>query len=318
MLLVRKLTSISSERMFGRAFTRAGTRRESKHKAASIKCGLIPVAAAAFLVFGLNAALAAATTCEAPLGWWESKGLEPLFIDPKGPAPQTACDFQVWSWTAFVHWMRTDPATGQPYFLILPTYDDLVSGDALRAKAGPRTLVLKPRNPKPKAMNSFEQAGSHGVLVDQNGRAVYYSTHMDLIYFDFTKTYFGAEKYKNAAPTLEYPVGATVLKAAWRVVAPGEDTSNVFTTTATIDLLESDGKGGLVTNGKTEPNVTVALVGVHVVGVIKDHPEFAWGTFEQIGNAPDLPPRRGPKIAQPRQRARLYVLQGGHAGERIQ
>jgi len=138
-------------------------------------------------------------------------------------------------------------STGQPYFLILPTYDDLASGDALRAKAGPRTLVLKPRNPKPKSMNSFEQAGSHGVPADQNGRAVYYSTHMDLIYFDFTKTYFKAEKYKNAAPTLEYPIGATVLKAAWRVVAPGEDTSNVFTTTATIDLLKSDVKGGLET-----------------------------------------------------------------------
>jgi hypothetical protein len=94
-----------------------------------------------------------------PLGWWESKGLEPLFIDPKGPEARTDCDFQVWSWTAFVHWMPTDPATGLPCFLILPTYDDLASGDALRAKAGPRTLVLKPRNPKPKSMNLFEQAG---------------------------------------------------------------------------------------------------------------------------------------------------------------
>jgi hypothetical protein len=77
---------------------------------------------------------------------------------------------------------------GPRSFIGLPTYDDLASGDALRAKAGPRTLVLKPRNPKPKLMNSFEQAGSHGVLVDQTGRAVYYSTNMDLIYFDFTKT----------------------------------------------------------------------------------------------------------------------------------
>ncbi|MGB6175152.1 MAG: hypothetical protein WBF43_02160 [Methylocella sp.] len=299
MLRVRISSPISSERIFGRAFARAGTRHEIKHKVASIKCGLIAVAAAAFVVLGLNAALAAATTCEAPLGWWESKGLEPLFIDPKGPAPRTDCDFQVWSWTAFVHWMRTDPATGQPYFLLLPTYDDLASGDALRAKAGPRTLVLKPRNPKPKSMNAFEQAGSHGVLAGQNGRAVYYSTHMDLIYFDFTKTYFGAGKYKNAAPTLEYPIGATVLKAAWRVVAPGENTSNVFTTAATVDLLASDGKGGLVTNGQTQPNVTVALVGVHVVGVIKDHPEFTWGTFEQIGNAPDLPPGMDPKSPSP-------------------
>ena len=85
---VRIAALISSERIFGRAFTQASTRHETKHKVASIKCGLIPVATAAFMVLGLNLALAAATTCEAPLGWWESKGLEPLFIDPKGPEPR--------------------------------------------------------------------------------------------------------------------------------------------------------------------------------------------------------------------------------------
>jgi hypothetical protein len=35
--------------------------------------------------------------------------------------------------------------------------------------------------------------------------------------------------------------------------------------------------------------VTVALVGLHVVGVTDNHPEFLWATFEQIQNAPDLP-----------------------------
>jgi hypothetical protein len=40
-------------------------------------------------------------------------------------------------------------------------------------------------------------------------------------------------------------------------------------------------------------------VGVHVVGVIKDHPEFSWGTFEQVGNAPDLPPGMDPKSSSP-------------------
>ena len=267
------------------------------------------------VIISANPGLAATTICEAPLGWWESKDLEPLFINPNGPAPQTDCDFHVWSWTAFVHWMRTDPATGQPYFLALPTYDDLASGDASRAKIGIRTLVLKPRTLKPKSMNSFEQAGSHGVLADQNARAVYYSTHMEPIYFDFTKSYFGVENYKKAAPTLEYPIGATVLKAAWRVVATGEDTSGVFTTTATIDLLKSDGKGGIETNGQTQPNVTVALVGVHVVGVIKDHPEFVWGTFEQIGNAPDLPPGVDPNSPSPVSAQNFTFYKGGTSAE---
>ena len=42
-------------------------------------------------------------------------------------------------------------------------------------------------------------------------------------------------------------------------------------------------------SGKTRP-VTIALVGLHVVGVTANHPEFLWGTFEQVQNAPDLPP----------------------------
>jgi len=47
--------------------------------------------------------------------------------------------------------------------------------------------------------------------------------------------------------------------------------------------------GGIEKSGDTA-TATVALVGVHVVGVVQDHPEFIWGTFEQVENAPDLPP----------------------------
>lgn len=270
-----------------------------------------PIAAAAFLLFSLNGNLAAQTTCNAPLGWWESKGLEPLFINPTGPAPTIDCDFHVWSWTAFVHWMQNDPRTGQPLFLSLPTFDDLRSGSALRAKAGPRTLALKPRVQKPKEMSSIEQAGSNGVLVDQNGRAVYYSTHMDPIYFAFTQKYFGPDNYKNAAPALPYPIAATVFKASWRIVQPGENTGGTFTTTATIDLLESDGQGGIKPNGQTQPGVTVALVGVHVVGVIKDHSEFAWATFEHIGNAPDLPTGMNPNSSSPVSAQNYTFYKGG-------
>ena len=271
----------------------------------------IPIAAAAFLLLGVNGNLAAQATCNAPLGWWESKDLQPLFINPKGPAPTTDCDFHVWSWTAFVHWMQNYPATGQPLFLNLPTVDDLKSGGALRAKVGPRTLALKPRVQKPAEMSSIEQAGSGGVLIDQRGRAVYYSTHMDPIYFAFTQKYLGPNNYKKAAPALPYPIAATVFKASWRIVQPGENINDTFTTTATIDLLESDGQGGIKPNGQTQSGVTVALVGVHVVGVIKDHPEFAWATFEQTGNAPDLPPGMKPNSPSPVSTQNYTFYKGG-------
>jgi hypothetical protein len=260
-----------------------------------LKTFAIAAAAAALL----TGQASAQPTCNAPLGWWESPGLKPLFTNPKGPAPTTDCNFHVWSWTAFVNVMQTDPKTGQPFFLSLPTFDDLKSGNALRAAVGPRTLALKPRTQKPKAMSSIEQAGSGGVLVDQNGRAVYYATHMDPIYFGFTQKFFGPVGYAKAPPTLPYPIGATVFKSSWRILGANENPTDVYTTTATIDLLQSNGSGGLVPSGQTQSGVRVALVGVHVVGVIKDHPEFAWGTFEQINNAPDLPDNISPTSPDP-------------------
>jgi len=270
----------------------------------------LAIAAAAILLL-TGGDVSAQKTCNAPLGWWESKGLMPLFTNPKGPAPTTDCDFHVWSWTAFVNAMQNDPKTGQPIFLNLPTYDDLLSGSALRAQVGPRTLALKPRTQKPKVMSSTEQAGSGGVLVDQNGRAVYYATHMDMTYFNFTKKYFGPANYAKAAPTLPYPIAATVFKTSWRILQSGENPTDVYTTTATIDLLESDGQGGLKPNGQTQPNVRVALVGVHVVGVIKDHPEFAWGTFEQVNNAPDLPAGMSPSSSSPVSTQNFTFYKGG-------
>jgi hypothetical protein len=245
--------------------------------------------------------------CNALLGWWEEPGLPPNFT--KGRGAKTDCDFQLWSWTAFIHWMSKDK-NGQPLFLSLPNYDDLKSGDKLRAAIGPRPLVLKPRTAKPRSISSVQQA-SGGVLVDQNGRAVYYSTHMDLIYFGFTQKYFGPTNYKKASPTLTYPIGATVLKAAWRIVPPNEKPTDAFTITATIDLLESDGMGGVKPSGKTQSGVTVALVGVHVVGVIQDHPEFAWGTFEQINNSPDLPAGMAPNSTQAVSAQNFTFYKGG-------
>lgn len=254
---------------------------------------------------------AAARPCNVSFGWWESPGLQPFFINPNGGSPQTDCDFQVWSWTAFVNVMQIDPTTKQPRLLSLPTYDDLKSGNAERAAIGPRTLVLKPRGQKPKSMGSFEQAGSEGVLIDQNGRAVYYATQMDPAYFSFTQQYFGPTNYAKAAPTLPYPIGATVYKSAWRILADGENPTDVYTTTASIELLASDGQGGLKTSGQIQSGVRVALVGVHVVGVIKDHPEFAWATFEQINNSPDLPAGMSPKSGDPVSQTQFTFYKAG-------
>ena len=102
----------------------------------------------------LNVGLAAAQTtptpavktCNANFGWWESTGLMPVFSGESGTPQVVDCNFQVWSWTAFVNAMQTDPNSKQPVFLSYPTYDDLKQGGGIAGNTrGPRKLVLKPR-----------------------------------------------------------------------------------------------------------------------------------------------------------------------------
>ncbi len=95
----------------------------------------------------------------------------------------------------------------------------------------------------------------------------------------------------------------------------GEDTSKLYTTTAIVPKLVNAGDGKLKTSDQTE-TVTVALIGVHMVGIIKDHPEFVWGTFELPGSAPDLPAGTGIPdfLAEPSERAGLPALQGRNGG----
>src|SRR5262249_28707035 len=53
-------------------------------------------------------------------------------------------------------------------------------------------------------------------------------------------------------------------------------------------ILYNDPKTSTIKASNKYRKVTVALVGLHVVGVTDDHPEFVWGTFEHYLNAPDL------------------------------
>lgn len=288
------------------------------------KLVLIAVSLAALFTSVLPIAFAgpaaAQQNCNAPLGWWESKNLDPFFLNPNGPSPTTACDFELWSWSAFVHWMQRDAKTGLPMFLLLPTFNDLKPDQgaltALQAASlvHQRPLKLLPRNAQPQSLGSFEQAGPGGVLVDQAGRAVYYTTHMDPIYFAFTQKYFGPKNYQKAPPTLDYPIGATVFKSSWRIVRPGEDTSKLYTTTAIVPKLVNAGDGKLRTSDLTE-TVTVALIGVHVVGIIKDHPEFAWATFALPGTAPDLPAGMDPHSPNPVSAQDFPLYKGGTAAD---
>lgn len=207
----------------------------------------------------------------------------------------TDCIFHQWSWEAFV-WATavqpnpTVPGSSIARFLTFPTPDQLKPGVPQLPGA---KLKLKVRGLKPKSqeegISSFQQAGPGGVLVDQNGNPAFYSVHLNPTYFKFVQKYYSWATYSNASPTLNFPVGSAVFKASWRIVS-GSQTNGYYTIPATVPLLvNTTNSPGIMPDpsGKTR-DVTVALIGLHVVGVTENHPEFVWGTFEHTNNAPSL------------------------------
>jgi hypothetical protein len=261
-------------------------------------------------------AWAESTGCNVVFGWWESPGLQPVFTTT---APTTDCDFQQWSWSAFVHYMQKTGPQDQPLFLSLRTSQDLErlasaseeTPTTSPSSSPPAELLLAPRFQKPglavrgrqdDELDSINQAGSNGILVDQDSRVVYYSIHVNDDYFDFAKSHMGNKNYRKTSPATTFPVNATVVKAAWRVIDAGSELpAGTFTTKATLQLLEKDPdhKGQLRPSEQTKSGVTVALVGAHVVGVVENHPEFIWATFEQKNNTPNLPPGTTPASGSP-------------------
>ena len=215
------------------------------------------------------------------------------------------CNFQQWSWEAFV-WATAIGSDGRARFTTFGNVDEL--GRKTAATKGPKPLGLKPRDLKPRGSRQSRLLGSSadepqqaggGIVVDQNGQIIWYSTHMNPAYFQFVQKNGGAG-YAKASATLNFPVGAAVFKASWRVVQDGEDTSKSYTEKTTIPILVNNPCGGIMVDpsGKTR-QVTVALVGLHVVGVTENHPEFLWASFEHDNNAPDLPPGMQPNSSQP-------------------
>ena len=224
----------------------------------------------------------------------------------------TNCAFHVWSTQMFLWLTQNDPATGQPRVLSEYSLDELfapLGGEAEARIKAKQVLRLTPKTAKSDSpdLDEFQQAGSRGILVDQNNRAVYYSQFVNDTFYDFVRsTFFSQGSGGTFDPALLaaatgqkdfFPSGAMELKISWKIVAEGEE-GGWFTTPAEIHKLkEVDGK--IVVDPDNTEQVTVAMVGMHVVGRVDDHPEMIWATFEQNDNAPDLPAGMQPDSSDP-------------------
>jgi hypothetical protein len=240
-------------------------------------------------------------------GWSEGLG---KYLAPNFPFPtqDTAslkapdCNFHQWSWEAFV-WataLINDSGTTVPRFMTLAAPDELLTNNANAGEPKVRTLTLAARSHTFKDAPGFSEgagaiveADGH-MLVAQNGYPVYASVHMNKSYFDTAqKNLIATGGYQSQPAASYFDVGAAVFKATWLRLDSGQaPPAGAYTTQAQVPVLQTVVTPGLVTiqpvPGKFV-TVTVALLGLHVVGQTVNHPEFLWGTFEHKMNSPATP-----------------------------
>ncbi|WP_431166205.1 hypothetical protein [Tenacibaculum halocynthiae] len=204
--------------------------------------------------------------------------------------------FHQWSWQKFL-WLTKPEYQIEKLFVKQDGKDvPLYVGEILPLFLNPKKIYqvdshLGSVTPVPGASVVLEdtaQAGSSGILrtnpaynsVHNKEETVFYSIHVSPTLKN------AAEKFKDSIlnGTLakdnlsSFPVGSLELKVSWTSIdaIPENKRGNYFTTVGAVD----DGKGNFI-------NKEVALLGMHVVGVVENHPEFIWATFENYDLAPN-------------------------------
>lgn len=213
------------------------------------------------------------TACECESSWFphsqtpapeEGKG------SPFDASSTTNCIFHQWSWQKFL-WLTKPQANNNPLFL-----NELIQvSDAL--------IPVQKQNGANLVLTYTEQAGSNGVLkvnplyggTDAIAKdyTVYYSIHSNDILLNAAKNFKDSLNSKKLPENnlKTFPVGSLELKVSWvdANTIKADKQKDFFITTAAI-----------TNDGKNYTQKRVALLGMHVVGVVINHPEFIWATFQ--------------------------------------
>ena len=204
-------------------------------------------------------------------------------------ASSSNCEFHQWAWQNFL-WL-TQEVNGEPRFM------SFASPESLIGQERPGMLPRMAKSNSSESFDEFLQAGTDGIFIAHNGRAVYYSQYLDETFVGFVKKNKLTEpstlhSFVTANPSTSFPIentsGAMELKASWMIVEPGDDVSDMFTTQTEIAKLANQ-NGKIVIDTSQVETVTVALVGFHIAGIVEGHPEMIWATFEHVRNAPNVP-----------------------------
>lgn len=217
----------------------------------------------------------------------------------------TDADFHNWSWRMFLWLMSKENSSlvlDSAGFFDLSLDNKLVANDG--GSVNPRFI-----------RNGQAGMAAHGVLMSQsksvtpNGSLVYYGIHVNdtfAYYASGVKTDPAVKALKNFPTTqaeldvikkfakdtynaeLKNPNTLTMeFKSSWVEVASASAAGDYITIQAQIPSYTVVNSTQWTWDGKTTKTATLALVGLHIVGSTKDHPEMVWATFEHEGNSPD-------------------------------
>jgi hypothetical protein len=196
------------------------------------------------------------------------------------PHPSSECPFYRGAWQNFLVATQPDD-TGRPALKGYATVDDLFTSaraHAVRDTAGRAWL------------GDIKQAGGRQILIDINGRPIYYGIHVNQGFADFidANNLKTADQVRNASRNLFFPAGVVEFKSAWQEIPAGDPSlSTYISTTAWVPHLSV--KNGQIVEDKNAPRkITVRLLALHVVFTLPGHPEFIWSTFEHSTGTPDL------------------------------
>ncbi len=221
------------------------------------------------------------TLCLSEANWFPHSQTPPPAEGKGSPfdvSSTTNCIFHQWSWQKFL-WV-TKPEENLPLFLnqkeIIQVTDAM---EPVTQQAGAHVVLT----------DTIQAGFEHGVLktnpaynsATDKAITVHYSIHTSLIMQKSAETFKAAlASGKLPADNLQtFPVGSLELKVSWvdAKAIPDDILKNYYTTTAAV----------INKDGKTYTNTKVALLGMHVVGVVENHPEFIWATFEHNDMAPN-------------------------------
>jgi hypothetical protein len=205
------------------------------------------------------------------------------------PHPATECPFYRGTWQNFL--VATQPdADGRPDFLSWANIDSLF-------------LSSRPKAALRAELGDIRQAGGRQIVIDQNGRALYYGIHVNQAFAKFVtdnglNTLQGIQ---GADARLFFPAGVIELKSAWQDITntPAADYDNYITATVLVPTLSQDADGSIIEDKDNPRQIRAALLALHVVYTLPGHPEFIWGSFEHSTDSPDISAADGKRDVAP-------------------